>query len=109
MIRSGGWRNAICPVLAAGILLCVAGARAEVVLKLATQTVAGTAQYDGAKRFAELVDKKTNGKIAIKVYGDGALGGDLQIISSLQSGTVEMALLNAGLLHEQGGRAERRL
>jgi len=99
MIRNRRWRNAICAGLLAGSFLLVADAQAQITLKLATQTVPGTAQYDGANRFAELLDKKTNGRIVIKVYGDGALGGDLQIISALQRGTIEMALMNAGLLN----------
>src|SRR5205823_12027651 len=99
MIQCRRWRNAICASFVAGAFLHVAGAQAQVTLKLATQTVAGTAQYDGATGFAGLVEKKTNGRIAIKVYGDGALGGDLQIISALQRGTIEMALMNAGLLN----------
>ena len=99
MIRSCRWRNAICAGFVAGAFLYAAGAHAQVTLKLATQTVAGTAQYDGANRFAELANKKTNGRIAIQVYGDGALGGDLQIISALQRGTIELALMNAGLLN----------
>jgi tripartite ATP-independent transporter DctP family solute receptor len=100
MIRRSGWRGAVCAGLVASSLALCSGARAEILtLKLATQTVAGTAQYDGAARFAELVAQKTSGRIAVKVYGDGAFGGDLQIISSLQRGTVEMALMNAGLLN----------
>ena len=99
MIQCRRWRNAICASFVAGAFLHVAGAQAQVTLKLATQTVAGTAQYDGATGFAGLVEKKTNGRIAIKVYGDGALGGDLQIVSALQRGTIEMALMNAGLLN----------
>jgi TRAP-type transport system periplasmic protein len=99
MIKCRRWRNAICASFVAGALLHVASAQAQVTLKLATQTVAGTAQYDGATHFAELVEKKTNGRIAINVYGDGALGGDLQIISALQRGAIEMALMNAGLLN----------
>lgn len=98
-MRRRRWLGAICSGLAAAAFPPVAGAQALTgTLKLATQTGAGTAQYDGAVRFAELVAKKTNGRVAVKVYGDGALGGDLQIVSSLQRGTVEMALMNAGLL-----------
>ena len=99
MIRSRRWRNAICAFFVPVFLLFIADAHAQLAFKLATQTAAGTAQFDGANRFAELVGKKTNGRIAIKVYGDGALGGDLQIISALQRGTIEMALMNAGLLN----------
>ncbi len=100
MIRGGRWRYAICAGFLAGALGPIADSQAQTLaFKLATQTIGGTAQYDGASRFAELVAKKTNGRIAVKVYGDGALGGDLQIISSLQRGTIEMALMNAGLLN----------
>jgi tripartite ATP-independent transporter DctP family solute receptor len=100
MIRKAGWRCALrAGVFALSLAFCI-GAEAQVLtLKLATQTVAGTAQYDGAVRFAELVGKNSNGRITVKVYGDGELGGDLQIISSLQRETVEMALMNAGLLN----------
>jgi len=98
MIRSGSWRNAISAALVAWTLAPVAGAQTSA-LKLATQTVAGTAQYDGAARFAELVARKTDGRVVVTVHGDGALGGDLQVISSLQRGTVDAALMNAGLLN----------
>jgi tripartite ATP-independent transporter DctP family solute receptor len=95
-----GWLHGICATLLASYLLYAVGAQAQVVtLRLATQTLAGTAQYDGASKFAELVAKKSNGKLAVKVFGDGALGGDLQVISSLQRGSVEMSLMNASLLH----------
>jgi tripartite ATP-independent transporter DctP family solute receptor len=95
-----GWLHGICATLLASYLLYAVGAQAQVVtLRLATQTLAGTAQYDGASKFAELVAKKSNGKLVVKVFGDGALGGDLQVISSLQRGSVEMSLMNASLLH----------
>jgi len=97
MNKGRRWRDAICAAFLAAAL--GVGTQATALeLKLATQTVAGTAQYDGAARFAELVDKKTQSRLTVKVYGDGALGGDLQVISSLKSGTVDMALMNAGLL-----------
>ena len=99
MNKGRRWRDATCAVfLAAALALGVRAQAPPLELKLATQTVAGTAQYDGAARFAELVGKKTQGRLSVKVYGDGALGGDLQVISSLQRGTVDMALMNAGLL-----------
>jgi tripartite ATP-independent transporter DctP family solute receptor len=68
-------------------------------LKLALQTNPGTAQYDGMEKFAELVKQKSGGKLGVKIFGGGALGGDLQVVSSLQGGTVEMSLMNASLLN----------
>jgi tripartite ATP-independent transporter DctP family solute receptor len=93
----------LCGVYASLLVSCLlysAGVPAQVVtLRLATQTLPGTAQYDGASKFAELVAKKSSGKLAVKVFGDGALGGDLQVISSLQRGSVEISLMNASLLN----------
>ena len=59
----------------------------------------GTAQYDGMEKFAELVKQKSGGKLNVKLFGGGALGGDLQVVSALQGGTVEMSLMNASLLN----------
>jgi tripartite ATP-independent transporter DctP family solute receptor len=98
-IRSG-WLQAFCGSLLISCLAHFAGAQTQpVTLRLATQTLAGTAQYDGAAKFAELVAKKSSGRIAVKVVGDGALGGDLQVLSALQRGSVEMSLMNASLLN----------
>jgi tripartite ATP-independent transporter DctP family solute receptor len=52
----------------------------------------------GAQKFAELVKRKSNGKITVKLFAGGTLGGDLQTVSALQAGTVELTVLNAGLL-----------
>jgi tripartite ATP-independent transporter DctP family solute receptor len=95
-----GWLQALCASLLVSCLPYAVGVQAQAVtLRLATQTLAGTAQYDGATKFAELVATKSNGKLAVKVLGDGALGGDLQVLSSLQRGSVEMSLMNASLLN----------
>jgi len=100
MNLGAGWLRGIYASLLASCLLYAVGVQAQVVtLQLATQTLAGTAQYDGASKFAELVAQKSNGKLAVKVFGDGALGGDLQVISSLQRGSVDMSLMNASLLN----------
>jgi tripartite ATP-independent transporter DctP family solute receptor len=50
------------------------------------------------QKFAEAVDRKSGGKIKIRIFGDGALGGDAAVISALQGGTVEMTLVATGLL-----------
>jgi tripartite ATP-independent transporter DctP family solute receptor len=82
-----------------GALLLPIGASHAQDLKLALQTNPGTAQFDGVEKFAELVKQKSGGKLGIKIFGGGSLGGDLQVVSSLQGGTVEMSLMNASLLN----------
>lgn len=52
----------------------------------------------GAKRFAELVANKSGGKMKVNLFGSAKLGGDVQVLSSLQGGTVEMQITTGGLL-----------
>jgi tripartite ATP-independent transporter DctP family solute receptor len=50
------------------------------------------------EKFAEAVSRKSDGKIKVRIFGDGSLGGDAAVISSLQGGTIEMTLVATGLL-----------
>lgn len=52
----------------------------------------------GAQKFAELVKQKSDGKMKVMVFASGTLGGDAQVISSIQGGTVDMAMVTPGLL-----------
>ncbi|SNS84606.1 tripartite ATP-independent transporter solute receptor, DctP family [Noviherbaspirillum humi] len=52
----------------------------------------------GAQKFADLVASKSGNKMKVRLFPGGTLGGDLQTLSALQGGTVEMTVLNAGLL-----------
>jgi tripartite ATP-independent transporter DctP family solute receptor len=55
----------------------------------------------GAQKFADLVSEKSGGQMKVRVYGGGTLGGDAQVISSLQGGTVDMTMVSPGLLAGQ--------
>lgn len=81
-------------------LSCAAGAAdiKERTLKFAFQNQKDHPQSLGAQKFAELVAQKSGGKITVKLFPGGTLGGDLQTVSALQGGTVELTVLNAGLL-----------
>lgn len=52
----------------------------------------------GAKKFAEVIKEKSDGKMKVMVFANGTLGGDTQVISSVQGGTVDMTLVTPGLL-----------
>jgi tripartite ATP-independent transporter DctP family solute receptor len=89
-------------IVVAGLLVPIGVSQAQEKareLKLAMQTNPGTAQYDGVEKFAQLVKDKSKGKLTVKIFGGGALGGDLQVVSSLQGGTVEITQMNASLLN----------
>ena len=49
----------------------------------------------GAAKFAELVDKKSGGKLKVKTYSDGTLGSEVQTISATQGGVQEMTLVSS--------------
>src|SRR5918993_5788515 len=70
----------------------------ERTLRWAQQNSLEHPQGQGAKKFAELVEAKSGGKIKVRVFPSGQLGGDLQTVSAIQGGTIDLTVLNAGLL-----------
>src|SRR5580765_7654555 len=46
----------------------------------------------GLKRLIELVAKKSDGKIKMKLFAGSVLGNDAQMLSSIQGGTVDFGL-----------------
>lgn len=52
----------------------------------------------GVQRFADLVQQKSGGKIAVKTFGGAALGGDVQVQSAVQGGTIDMTIVIPSLL-----------
>ena len=51
----------------------------------------------GAEKWAELINKKSNGKMTLKVF-PSTLGGDVQVLSAVQGGTVDFMSMNSGIL-----------
>ena len=69
--------------------------------KLAQQNPKGHPLVTGAEKFAEIVAARSGGKIKINLFPGGVLGGDAPTVSALQGGTVEMTVLNSGILASQ--------
>ncbi|MDA7415359.1 TRAP transporter substrate-binding protein [Xenophilus arseniciresistens] len=96
--------NFIATLVAAAALGATGLAGAQVkerTIKFAFQNQTGHPQAQGAQKFAELVAQKSGNKLSVKLFPGGTLGGDLQTVSALQGGTVEMTVLNAGILAAQ--------
>src|SRR5256885_1617225 len=70
-------------------------------LKFATQNPKGHPVVMGMEKFAELVTAKSGGKIKINLFPGGVLGGDQANVSALQGGTLDMVVLNSGILASQ--------
>ena len=45
--------------------------------------------YKGLTRFAEEVDKRTNGAIKVEVFSDAQLGGEVAMVQGMRTGTVD--------------------
>ena len=88
---------------AAITLLGVASAQdiKERTLKVGLQNPKGHPAVMGAEKFAEIVAAKSGGKIKVALYPGGVLGGDAPTVSAVQGGTVEMTILNSGILASQ--------
>jgi tripartite ATP-independent transporter DctP family solute receptor len=69
--------------------------------KLALQNPKGHPLEQGASKFAELVAAKSGGKMKVNVFPGGALGGDAANVSALQGGTIDLVMLNSGILGAQ--------
>jgi TRAP-type transport system periplasmic protein len=52
----------------------------------------------GMKKFADLVAAKSGGKMKVQLFLNGSLGSDQATLSALKGGTVEMAVMNSGIL-----------
>lgn len=63
-------------------------------------------QNQGALKFAELLEKKSGGKMTAKLLSNAVLGNDLQSISGLQGGILDMMI---GTLNNMGGSIKENL
>lgn len=78
----------------------VAGAQQKT-LKFATQNPKGHPLVTGMEKFAELVAARSNGRIKVDLFPGGVLGSDQANVSALQGGTLDMVVLNSGILASQ--------
>jgi len=70
----------------------------EHTIKFATQNPEGHPIVLGMKKFAEVVQAKSGGKIKVNLFPGGQLGSDQANVSAAQGGTLEMVVMNTGIL-----------
>jgi tripartite ATP-independent transporter DctP family solute receptor len=91
--------------LAASLLLPMGLLQAQDIkqrtIKFTTQNPKGHPIVMGMEKFAEIVTAKSGGKMKFNLHPGGVLGGDAPNVSALQGGTLEMVVLNAGILSAQ--------
>ena len=93
------WIKTVVAAMALGALgLASAQEVRERTIKFATQNPKGHPVVMGMEKYAELVNAKSGGKIKINLFPGGVLGSDQANVSAVQGGTLEMVVLNSGIL-----------
>ncbi len=59
--------------------------------RVALEEIKGSVQYEYAERFAERIEAKTDGKVNIKIFPYGQIGGMTDIYDAVQSGKIHFA------------------
>jgi tripartite ATP-independent transporter DctP family solute receptor len=70
----------------------------ERTLKFGLNSPEGHPAVVGMKKFADAVAAKSGGKLKVQLFLNGSLGSDQATLSALKGGTVEMAVMNSGIL-----------
>ena len=52
----------------------------------------------GMRKFKELVEARSGGKIKVNLFFNGTLGSDQASVTAMQGGTIEMSVMNTGIL-----------
>ena len=73
----------------------------ERTLKFGLNGPEGHPAVAGMKKFKETVEAKSGGKIKVQLFLNGTLGSDQATLSSVKGGTVEMAVMNSGILSSE--------
>ena len=83
-----------------GAVALAGGARGEdkTVLKMGTLGSTEYFYYKGAKRMADEVGARTNGRVEIQVFPNQQLGNERDMIEGMQLGTIDLAVINTPLL-----------
>jgi tripartite ATP-independent transporter DctP family solute receptor len=63
---------------------------ADFLFRVSTSSNAESVHYAGMTKFKELVEKRSNGKIEVKLFHSGAIGDDVANLEALKVGTLEI-------------------
>ncbi|MDQ7988199.1 MAG: TRAP transporter substrate-binding protein [Candidatus Dactylopiibacterium sp.] len=99
------FRHTLAALFAATLALPPGAASAQAVrdhtFKLSQANPKGHPLVTGGEKFAELVAARSGGKMKVNLFPGGVLGSDTSNVSALQGGTIEIVVLNSGILASQ--------
>ena len=91
-------KSVLASIVLASVGLASAQDIKERTIKFGLNSPEGHPAVVGMKAFAENVAAKSGGKIKVQLFLNGTLGSDQATLSAVKGGTVEMAVMNSGIL-----------
>ena len=91
-------KSVLASIVLASVGLASAQDIKERTIKFGLNSPEGHPAVAGMKAFAENVAAKSGGKIKVQLFLNGTLGSDQATLSAVKGGTVEMAVMNSGIL-----------
>lgn len=76
----------------------IASAQPAVKLRLGHITSATSIAGQGAQAFAKAAKEISNGQVEIEVFPNGQLGGELEMVSQIRLGTLDIAMSGSGIV-----------
>jgi tripartite ATP-independent transporter DctP family solute receptor len=94
MKKSGVALSAI--LIAMLVLIFSYPAAGAMVIKLGVVTKPGSAQNIVAEKFKELIEQRSSGNIAVKIFHSASIGNETEILQQVQLNQVQMAIITGG-------------
>lgn len=87
------WSNCLTGLAVAALAIAFSAPVSAKTWKIATGDAAGSTQYETATKFAELVEKKSNGKYKFNFFPNGQLGSEQDTVNDCAMGTLDFSVL----------------
>ena len=65
-------------------------------IKLGVVTKPGSAQNIVAEKFKALMEERSGGEVAVKIYHSKSIGNETEILQQIQMNTVQMGIITVG-------------
>jgi tripartite ATP-independent transporter DctP family solute receptor len=89
----------LCGVILSVVFFCApAHARSEFTIRVGLTTSPTHSANISYARFKELVEQKSNGRIAVEIFPDGQLGNDKESVEAVQMGTLTMTGISSAIV-----------
>jgi len=65
-------------------------------IKLGLVTKPGSAQNIAAEKFKDLIEKRSDGNITVRIFHSKSIGNETEILQQIQMNTIQMAIVTTG-------------